>query len=251
MFGITPNTDLTIHYPKKLDSPEIFPHIKRIVIANPERTYGDMLQSICKRSFPQAEILRSHRGKDLVSDPKFTKVDLLILSLNFDDSDGAELLLKVSQSQSIRNTLILVGQRFATVLSALRKARVNAIIDTYTEPLATVQYALRIINQGHLYISASLKPCLMEHGDSSEIETLSSAEIRVLQVIGTGCDNQEGSKVLGLQESTVQTHRRNIMRKLEISTSAKLVLEAARLGFVHITSSGITSPMLPFQMAHK
>jgi hypothetical protein len=41
-----------------------------------------------------------------------------------------------------------------------------------------------------------------------------------------------------LSAATVQTHRRNIMHKLGVASSAKLVREAIRLGMVQITSEG-------------
>src|SRR6185436_15677863 len=67
---------------------------------------------------------------------------------------------------------------------------------------------------------------------------LTPGEVQVFCVIGDGSDNAEAAERLGLSEATVQTCRRNIMRKLDVPTSAKLVREAVRLGVVRITPDG-------------
>jgi DNA-binding NarL/FixJ family response regulator len=67
---------------------------------------------------------------------------------------------------------------------------------------------------------------------------LTPAELQVFCVIGDGSDDREAAARLGLSKATVTTHRRNIMRKLGVSSSAKLVREAVRLGVVRIGPDG-------------
>ena len=57
-------------------------------------------------------------------------------------------------------------------------------------------------------------------------------------MIGDGSDDREAATRLGLSVATVTTHRRNIMRKLDVPSSAKLVREAVRLGVVRIGPDG-------------
>ncbi len=225
-----------------MSTPSLPLHISRIVIAKPDRLYADVLGDMCRELFSEAEIILCHTGQDALAHLQAKKVDLLLLSLNFDDTDGAELLLTVSRQQMVGHMLVFVEQRFEPILTALRTARVNAIIDVCTESLDTVKTALKGISDDRIYISPSLEAEILGDYEGPTAHTLTEAESRVLQIIGTGCDNQEAALHLGLQESTVQTHRRNIMGKLNIPTSAKLVNAAVKLGFVRIATAGIVSP---------
>ena len=86
-----------------------------------------------------------------------------------------------------------------------------------------------------MYVSPALHAYLLNRGPGQQTHPdLTPGELRVLRVIGTGENNAEAAAVLGLSEATVQTHRRNIMRKLKVTTSTKMVQESLRLGLAYI-----------------
>jgi two-component system nitrate/nitrite response regulator NarP len=154
-----------------------------------------------------------------------------------------ELLQQVRDRRLAAHVLVAAGRRDESLLPALHTARVDAIIHTVEEPVSALKHARLLADQGQVYVSPSLRSLLVEPHPAQHLrQDLTSAELRVLRVIGTGSDNQEAAKELTLSEATVQTHRRNIMRKLKVSTSAKLVREAVRLGIVHITIAGSALP---------
>ena len=125
-------------------------------------------------------------------------------------------------------------------LLVLRTARFDGFIDASAEGVEAMETALRLVVEGQGYISATVRQNLVDRLEITALgRRLSPAELHVLGVIGDGSDNDEGAARLGLSASTVQTHRRNIMRKLGVATSAKLVCEAVRLGVVRITPRGV------------
>src|SRR5690606_6872376 len=92
---------------------------------------------------------------------------------------------------------------------------------------------------GHGYISDALRRRIATQRSAGVlVPKLTLAELQVFCVIGDGSDDREAAERLGLSVATVQTHRRNIMRKLDIGSSAKLVREAVRLGVVRIRPDG-------------
>lgn len=156
--------------------------------------------------------------------------------LVFEDMDGVDFLTLTSMEHLARHTLVVSARWDEHILVSLRKARFNGAVDTASETIEAVQQALCAIVQGDCYISTTLRRYLIDElPGENRARDLTRAEIRVLQVIGQGSDNQEAAEELGLSVATVQTHRRNIMRKLRVPTSAKLVREAVRLGVVRIT----------------
>lgn len=207
----------------------------RIVIAEQNRTYAESLSRACSDIIPHSQLEVHCLAGKLLEDLHEHPADIVLLGLIFEDMDAVEILRQINQQGLARHTMIISGRWEEHILLALRKARFNGAIDTTSEPIETVQQALRGMLEGNFYISTTLRPYLIDElPDADGMRELTEGEIRVLRVIGNGSDNQEAAELLGLSEATVQTHRRNIMRKLKVSTSAKLVHEAVRLGIVRI-----------------
>lgn len=214
------------------------PATLRMVVAKQDRTYAEALGWIGSQAFPAADIQICVRGQEALAALKSHATDYLLVGLNFPDLDGLDMLLQISEQRLARRVLVVAEIRDELVIPTLHTARVDAILDTGTEPLHAVREALRMVHEGKVYVSPSLHGYLVDRSPALQRPHLTPAELRVLRVIGTGQDNQEAGVTLGLSESTVQTHRRNIMHKLKVSTSAKLVREAVRLGYVRISYNG-------------
>lgn len=214
--------------------------VRRIIIAKPFRLYAEALVGVCRQAFPSAEVAVHCRGLDTLAALRERPADLLVIGLAFPDIDGLELLEPVAHEKLATRVLVDSPRRDEYSLLVLRTARFDGFIDAAAEGLEQMDHALRAVMGGQGYISASVRETLVERPAASALgRRLTNAEIHVLSVIGDGSDNDEGAERLGLSASTVQTHRRNIMRKLGVSTSAKLVREAVRLGVVRITPRGV------------
>lgn len=208
------------------------PHL---LIAKQDVLYAETLAWTASLVFPTAEIKSVGSGGDFLKYLESHSIDFLVLGLNFLDLDAHDLLRQISEQKLARHVMVVVDTRDEWLTPRLQSARIDAIIDLSNETLTGVQQAMRWVNDGRSYVSPSLHSYLV--GRSDAIDTygkLSPGELRVLRLIGAGQDNKETGKALGLSESTVQTHRRNIMRKLKVTTSPKLVREAIRLGLAMV-----------------
>jgi DNA-binding NarL/FixJ family response regulator len=221
--------------PSRLESSNLPVSITRVVVADQNRTYAEALSRICAELLPLADVQVHCEARQMLAALHAGPADLLLLGLAFTDIDGADLLNLVGCEQLARHTLIISARWEEHVLLSMRTARFDGAIDTASEPITAIKEAIHRIFSGQGYISATLRRYLIDDLPGAEAaRTLTMAETRVLRIIGDGSDNQEAAERLGLSVATVQTHRRNIMRKLRVSTSAKLVREAVRLGIVRI-----------------
>ena len=73
---------------------------------------------------------------------------------------------------------------------------------------------------------------LQSKGLSDSYHLLTDREKEVLQLLAEGRSNKEVANVLGLSLSTVETHRGNLMQKLNLHNTAELVLYAVRKGII-------------------
>jgi two-component system response regulator NreC len=73
---------------------------------------------------------------------------------------------------------------------------------------------------------------LSEKGVVDRYQLLSVREREVLQLVAEGRSNKETAELLHLSPATVDTHRSNIMQKLDVHNTAELVLFAVRRGVI-------------------
>ncbi len=121
-------------------------------------------------------------------------------------------------------------------MQALCTARFDGLVDSCSVDFDGVVVALRSVMAGRGFVSASLSRPLL--GRPSPGLRLTRMEHQVFCLIGDGSKDAVAADHLGLSEMTVATHRRNILRKLGLHSSAKLVLEAVRCGVVRIAPDG-------------
>jgi DNA-binding NarL/FixJ family response regulator len=100
--------------------------------------------------------------------------------------------------------------------------------------------ALRTVMAGKPFFSAAVAAVLVEDyvhhlrakGLTDSFHLLTAREREVLQLLAEGRSNKEAAGLLELGLSTVETHRANLMQKLNLHNTAEIVLYAVRKGMI-------------------
>jgi DNA-binding NarL/FixJ family response regulator len=100
--------------------------------------------------------------------------------------------------------------------------------------------AVRAVSAGKPYFSPAVTAVLVEdymrelraRGLSDTYLLLTDREKEVLQLLAEGRSNKEVASLLDLGLSTVETHRGNMMQKLNLHNTAEIVLYAVRKGII-------------------
>jgi len=100
--------------------------------------------------------------------------------------------------------------------------------------------ALDAVVRGRTFFSSKVSAMLAtnpalrmrEQDVPDSLELLTSREREVLQLVGEGKANKEISALLHVSVTTVETHRANILQKLDLHSTADLILYAVRSGLV-------------------
>lgn len=214
-------------------------HLSRSVVAKWDRLYADTLRRACAQAFSNTPIEVCRNGELTLESLRGLPADLLLLGLSFVDMDGVDVLQTIARERLATRVMVVSGRKDELSLHALRAARFDGFFDPFTEEVEALVDALRQVAAGQGYVSPSLRRAFFEQRSAGVIAPrLTLAELQVFCVIGDGTDDREAAERLGLSEATVQTHRRNLMRKLDVSSSARLVREAVRLGVVRIKPDG-------------
>lgn len=93
--------------------------------------------------------------------------------------------------------------------------------------------AIDAVAAGGTYFSSGVREALMErHSPSLQATALTTREQDVLLLIAQGLSNRDAALALEISERTVETHRKNIKKKLGIATTAGLIRYAISHGLV-------------------
>ena len=165
--------------------------------------------------------------------------DILILDVGMPKLNGIEVAARAQKLERPPRSIILsMHADESYIIRALAAgARAYLLKDATDEDLLP---ALRAVAAWKPYFSPAVTAVLVEDyvrrlqakGLTDTYHLLTDREKEVLQLLAEGRSNKEVATVLGLSLSTVETHRGNLMQKLNLHNTAELVLYAVRKGLI-------------------
>lgn len=161
--------------------------------------------------------------------------DILILDVGMPKLNGIEVAARAQKlDRPPRSIILSMHSDESYIIRALAAgARAYLLKDATDEDLLP---AVRAVAAGKPYFSPAVTAVLVEDyvrrlqskGLSDTYHLLTDREKEVLQLLAEGRSNKEVATVLALSLSTVETHRGNLMQKLNLHNTAEIVLYAVR-----------------------
>lgn len=165
--------------------------------------------------------------------------DILIVDIAMPKMNGIEVAARVQKLAHPPRVIILsMHADESYILRALAAgARAYLLKDATDEDLLP---AVRSVAAGKPFFSGAVTAVLVEdymrrlqaRGLTDSYHLLTDREKEVLQLLAEGRSNKEVASLLDLGLSTVETHRANMMVKLNLHNTAEIVLYAVRKGII-------------------
>jgi two-component system, NarL family, response regulator NreC len=165
--------------------------------------------------------------------------DAVILDVAMPKLNGIEVAERVQKLSRPPSVIILsMHADESYIIRALAAgARAYLLKDATDEDLIP---ALRAVAAGKPFFSPSVTAVLIEdyvrqlqaRGLSDSYHLLTDREKQVLQLLAEGRTNKEVATLLDVGVSTIETHRANLMQKLNLHNTAEIVLYAVRKGII-------------------
>ena len=165
--------------------------------------------------------------------------DLLIVDIGMPKLSGIEVAARSQKLERPPRVIILsMHSDESYIIRALAAgARGYLLKDATDEDLLP---AVRAVASGRPFFSPAVTAVLVEdyvrnlqkRGLSDSYDLLTDREREVLHLLAEGRSNKEVATVLDLGVSTVETHRANLMQKLNLHSTAEIVLYAVRKGLI-------------------
>ncbi len=149
--------------------------------------------------------------------------DLVILDLALPDGDGTLVARAAIQANPQCRILVLSAEVSAFVCPADLEPHVADVIDK-TTTYDTLTGALEDLLREHQAAAGGVPAATC-----NPLSLLTARQREVFLLIGRGLQNKEIARALGLEVNTVETHRKDIARRLEVSGSELVHLAALQV----------------------
>lgn len=158
---------------------------------------------------------------------KETNPDLVLIDISLKNGHGLDLIKRIRLLKPAAKMLVISG--FQESLYAERACRAGAMgYLNKQESNEKMMEAIRTVLSGKRFLSPEMNRRLVEHAlqasdaTKTPIEQLTDRELEIFRMIGEGIKTSEIATRLSLSTHTIDTHRENIKRKLNVSTAAEL-----------------------------
>lgn len=211
-----------------------------ILIVDDHPIIREGLRSLLEREPGMTVIGEAGDGEEAVSLARERHPDVVIMDITMPGMNGIEATRRILAEQGNIRVVVLSmesGRRF--VVEALEAGVVGYMLkDAFFEELAS---AVRTVVKGDIYFSPNISAliirdylkCIPAHVPLTH-DCLTDRERQLVQLIADGKNTKEIAGELGISLKTVDVHRMNAMKKLNLYSTAELTKFAIREGMTSL-----------------
>jgi DNA-binding NarL/FixJ family response regulator len=201
----------------------------RIIIADDHQMFIDGLKSLLKPQKNFCVVGEAANGQQLLDLLQTTTTDIILMDVNMQVMDGIEATKQVKLNYPQIKILMLTMFSTRDYIEKVLRAGAHGYILKNTGKEELTQ-AIQTVMQGESYFSKEVTARIMEglqkkkaaENDPMMVE-LTEREKDVLKLIVQECTTQEIADKLFISFHTVETHRKNLISKLNVKNIAGLV----------------------------
>src|SRR5512138_3081114 len=209
----------------------------RIVVADDHAIVRQGVRAVLEASPEFVVVGEASTGLEVVPLVDRLRPDVLLLDLMMPGLNGLDATREVRrQCPSTRVVILSMHATESYVLEALRSGASGYLVKA--GHASEVVEAVRAVMAGRHFLSAPLSERAIAayaeraKGTTDVYDTLTTREREVLQLAAEGHGNRAIATRLGISARTVETHRANVMRKLNLRGQADLIRYMLRRGVV-------------------
>lgn len=206
----------------------------RIIIVDDHPMVAEGIEALLE-GYDDIEVLATlSNGEEAVNAAQTMAPDVVLMDLNMPRVNGlaaTEMILETAP-----DTKVLILSMHDTpeyISSALNHGAMGYVLkDVQTDE---IKLAVDTVMSGKQYLCTGAQYSIEPKDDNEDRESLTNREQSILLELAQGRSNKEVARKLDISVRTVETHRRNIKRKLGISSTAGLTRYAMEHGMLQGT----------------
>jgi DNA-binding NarL/FixJ family response regulator len=216
----------------------------RIVIADDHEMVRRGLAATLADSGRWSVVAQADNGRDAVRLVETHKPDIAILDLSMPELNGLDatrlilaarpdtrvLILTAHESEQLVREVLSAGARGYVLKSDAGRILVRAVEALLEGQTFFTSKVARLVLEG--YLRGGGGPANADA--DATFHVLSAREREIVQLLAEGASNKEVARALGISVKTAETHRSNIMRKMQFESLSDLVRYAVRNKIIEV-----------------
>jgi two-component system response regulator NreC len=207
----------------------------RIAIADDHQMVIDGLTSILQNLEGVELKGQANNGREIIRLVENLKIDLVFMDIDMPEMDGIEATKQIkTHFPEVKIVILTMHDEQSLVKKLLEIGADGYILKNSSK--TELEMAIRQIQSGKKHFSSEVTMILLEEESPAEVNAqlkqLTEREIEILKLISEGLSNKEIGDQLFISHRTVDTHRTNLMKKLDVHNVAGLIRFAIKNGLV-------------------
>ncbi len=199
---------------------------RKIFVCDDHTIVAEGLDLLFKQQSGYRLIGQTQRGQDLIDQLEKLKPDILLLDLNLKESDGFTLLAQIRKRDLDLKVIILTMYHDELLIQRAQKEGANGYLQKNVSSQELLE-AMEKVEHTNFYLSKTLQQELdnakLFRDQFTDKMRLTRREIQLIKHLASGKSSQQIAKELFLSVHTIDTHRKNIFKKLKINNVIELV----------------------------
>jgi DNA-binding NarL/FixJ family response regulator len=170
-------------------------------------------------------------GREAVALAIELKPDIAVLDMTMPELNGLDAAIQIKRSVPATEILMFTAHESDDLIRRAFEAGVKSFISKAEAHQRLVE-AIESLARHKPFLTAKVSDILfsniLNRADAESGERLTARERETVQLIAEGKSNKEVADVLGISVRTAETHRANLLRKLNLNSVAGLVRYAIR-----------------------
>jgi DNA-binding NarL/FixJ family response regulator len=209
--------------------------MKRLVLIEDQTAIREMLVEILRLDNNYQLVGEAGDGQAALQLCLDTKPDVVVLDAKLPGLNGVEILRRLSKRLPNMRVLVFSGHENPVLVKEMIEAGAHGFVEK-TAGLFEFKKGLETVASGGTYfgpaVAGLLRNVVANPGSSNTPDFLTDREREILQLIAESHSTKDIAAKLGISMKTVDNHRTNLMRKLNLHDVASLTRYAVDIGLI-------------------
>lgn len=204
-----------------------------LLIADDHQIVIDGIKSILEEEESVSVIAEASNGEEVLAFLRSATVDIAIVDINMPKMSGIEVTKVMKEKYPEIKVLILTMYNNVEFIKNLMEVGADGFILKNTGKIELLT-AIEQLQKGDTYFGQEVTQTLAKsyQKENDPVVKLTRREKEVLQLLADGLTTSELAEKLFISKHTADSHRQNLMSKLEAKNTATLLKKAFQKGFI-------------------
>jgi DNA-binding NarL/FixJ family response regulator len=208
----------------------------KVYLADDHQMLIEGMKAVIKTNADFEVVGFSLNGVNLIDNAIEAKTDILVMDINMPEKDGLQVLKELSKSKMFFKVIILSSYDDLKLVREVIELGAKGYLTKQCVAESIVE-ALHEVQNGEEYFCRTMREKIFEsfsqEDENNDIEIIPTAslterELVIIKLIALEYSGKKISEKLFISTNTVETHRKNLLKKLKVKSSIGLVKYAIK-----------------------